>query len=820
MHPSRPVLIAALLALTCGCSRESSTSAPAPADTGTPDQDVPAADAVHDAASVPPDVLEKAEDTAPPAPSDDAPSPDMQTPDGDEQADHDAGPSRATDAGAVQDAGAFQDAGVDLASLLPPGLGASPCKLEGVLPTPAAIELKPAFDALKPQAPIQLTHPGDGSDRIVVVERAGRIRIFDNAAAATNHAVMLDISAQVSTDSEGGLLSVAFHPAFKDNGHFFVNYTSTGTFQTVVARYTVPKGKVAADPGSALVLLTVAQPWKNHNGGQLAFDAAGYLLIGMGDGGSGGDPQGNGQNPKTLLGAMLRLDVDKPAAGKNYGIPPGQPAGPGWLPEIFAIGLRNPWRFSVDGPSGQIWVADVGQNQWEEIDLLELGGNYGWNQVEGNHCYLPGCKPSDFKGPVFEYDHTLGKSVTGGVVYRGQANPSLKGAYIFGDYVSGRYWATRAKGAGWETSQILHAPQTRPAGFGVDRDGELYVLQLWGQPVFKVAQAAPSAGPAFPDKLSQTNCFSDTAKRVPAAGLLPFDVNLPLWSDGAFKQRWVVWPAAAQGQGPQAIDLPADDHEAWDLPLGTLVIKHFGLGTDATATPVETRFMKREASGWSMYTYAWNEAGTDATLLLQGGQKLYATPGGPPQKWTFPTPTDCKSCHSGGPAGTSLLGLRSDQLDRAVTFGTLQAQQLAAWSAGGLLGKGYKGPGQHQPLPAPWTTGVPPADKIDAHARAWLDVQCAGCHRPGGSAQATLDLRAPTPIAQMNACGVAPTKGDLGVAGATLLAAGKPLDSVLYLRATLPPDDPAFMPLLGVSVADPSAQGLLKAWISGLKACP
>jgi glucose/arabinose dehydrogenase len=247
--------------------------------------------------------------------------------------------------------------------------------------------------------PVDLQDPGDGSGRLFIVEQAGVILVFQNSPGASSAEVFLDIRPLVdNAGNEEGLLGLAFHPDYGDNGLFFVNYTASGPDCTVIARYRPdPRDTWRADPDSAQEILSFEQPFSNHNGGQLAFGPDGYLYIAVGDGGSGGDPLGHAQNRSTLLGSLLRIDVDSPSGGRPYGIPPDNPfAGntQGWREEIFAYGLRNPWRFSFDPPTGRLWAADVGQNAYEKIDLIVSGGNYGWNLMEGNHCYLEtNCDP-------------------------------------------------------------------------------------------------------------------------------------------------------------------------------------------------------------------------------------------------------------------------------------------------------------------------------------------------------------------------------------------------------------------------------------------
>jgi glucose/arabinose dehydrogenase len=333
--------------------------------------------------------------------------------------------------------------------------------------------------------PVHVTHAGDGSGRVFVVEQAGRIRILDNGVALPTP--FLDLASvnppRLVAGGEQGLLSVAFPPGFAAKRYFYVNYTRTPDGATVVARYRVSIGDAnAADPASEEVVLTIPQPFANHNGGQLAFGPDGYLSIGMGDGGSGGDPLNNGQSPGTLLGKILRIDVESGAV--PYGIPPTNPflGMAGYRGEIWALGLRNPWRFSFDRLTGDLYIGDVGQSAVEEIDVQPAGSpggqNYGWNVMEGAGCFNgAACNPAGLTLPVATYDHSLGCSVTGGVVYRGSAFPALQGIYFYGDFCSGRIWGLRKNGAAWETAvlPVPGAPPMNISTFGEDEAGNVYL---------------------------------------------------------------------------------------------------------------------------------------------------------------------------------------------------------------------------------------------------------------------------------------------------------------------------------------------------------
>ena len=330
--------------------------------------------------------------------------------------------------------------------------------------------------------PLFVTHAGDGSGRLFVVERAGRIRIVEHGAV--REPPFLDLTELVKSGGERGLLGLAFHPGFATNGRLFVDYTREPDGATVIAEYHA----AAASPNRAEPLgrrlLTVDQPFANHNGGMLAFGPDGDLYIGLGDGGSGGDPGNRAQNPAALLGKILRIDVD---GARPYAIPLGNPfANGGGRPEIYALGLRNPWRFAFDRADGRLLAGDVGQNQVEEIDVIERGGNYGWPILEGPLCYRPkaGCDPTGLTPPVAHYRHDRGRcSVTGGYVYRGSALPGLVGTYLFGDFCSGEIFGLR-QGA----TSVLLDTDLQIASFGEDGDGELYVVDLGGA-VYRIVGA-------------------------------------------------------------------------------------------------------------------------------------------------------------------------------------------------------------------------------------------------------------------------------------------------------------------------------------------
>ncbi|GMN11818.1 PQQ-dependent sugar dehydrogenase [Croceitalea sp. MTPC9] len=343
-----------------------------------------------------------------------------------------------------------------------------------------SIVLVNAFPNLSFTQPLDLQSPEDGSNRIFIGEKGGAIKVFDNDSDATETSVFLDLRGTISTSSEQGLLGFAFHPSFQSNGYVYVCYTPTERL-SVISRFTVSStNQNTVDLASELVIIEIPQPATNHNGGQIAFHTDGYLYIAMGDGGGSGDPDGNAQNRTNLLGNILRIDVDNTQPGLNYAVPTDNPFinDTSVRDEIFAYGFRNPWRMSFDTTTGKLWTGDVGQNEIEEIDVVEIGGNYGWKLFEGTSCFSGNCDDTNFIPPIFEYNQDNGdRSITGGCVYRGDAITTLQGKYVYGDFVSGRIWALTGDGS---ANELLLESGLNIASFGTDADQELFVCTFDG----------------------------------------------------------------------------------------------------------------------------------------------------------------------------------------------------------------------------------------------------------------------------------------------------------------------------------------------------
>ncbi len=410
-------------------------------------------------------------------------------------------------------------------------------------------QLENAFPNLAFTQPVDFQTAGNESGRNFVVEKQGIIRVFENNPQVNSSGVFLDIRDRVDdAGSEKGLLGLAFHPDYDTNGYFYVNYTANQPDRTVISRFSVSAADSnVAVPDSEYIILEFNQPYGNHNGGQVAFGPLdGYLYISVGDGGLYGDPDCNAQNLQTFLGSILRIDVDSETGTTRYAIPADNPFygnSSGYREEIYAYGLRNPWRFSFDEPTQRLWAGDVGQGDWEEIDLIESGGNYGWSIFEGLHCYnsswscTPPCDSSGLIMPVWEYSHSVGGSITGGYVYRGSQVPELTGRYIYADYISGRIWALTYQQNQPPDNSLLIDTNLGIASFGTDSAGELYICAFDGHIYKFAATTAINEDPVkkiprefrlqqnFPNPFNQATIFPFYLKRTGRAELAIYDIQ-------------------------------------------------------------------------------------------------------------------------------------------------------------------------------------------------------------------------------------------------------------------------------------------------------
>lgn len=616
----------------------------------------------------------------------------------------------------------------------PPPRGPDPCKAP---PLPASsVTLAPAFGVAAFKQPVELVF-GPAPDAYVL-EQTGLVKKLAPDGTSTT---VYDVSARVSGFDEAGLLGIAFDPRYAENKLAYLYFTEKTTkpgFALVDTLVRVTNFDVATEK----VLLALDDPFPNHNGGHLAFGPDGALYLGIGDGGGQYDPNGFAQDPASLFGKILRID---PATGS---------------PEVYASGLRNPWKFSFDSVTGQLWAGDVGERQREEIDLITRGGNYGWNTREGKGCaQVENCPSEGFIDPIVDYTRDQGIAVTGGYVYRGTKLPSLSGKFIYGDFGSGNIWSVDQGSA---AGTLLLASGKQISSFGQDANGELYVVDYTSGQIFSVEPGSAAAAPAV-TALSATGCLKN-------ADAIDYDVASPLWSDGAEKTRWLFLPDGKK------IDVKADGD--FDVPPGSVAVKTFSLG----GKKIETRLFARYDDGsWAGWSYEWNDEQTDATLLESGKDK--ALPGG--QTWTFPSRSQCLQCHTRAAGFT--LGLEARQVDTS-----LFARDVSA--------------------PIPLHTRFSKDDP-----RAYLHANCSQCHRPGGGAgAATMDLRFDGALSTF--CGARPNAGDLGIPGALLVAPGRPAQSVLLQRMSRRGDDQ--MPPLASHVVDQRGIDLVTKWIVETTSCP
>ncbi len=667
------------------------------------------------------------------------------------------------------------------------------------------------FANLNFSAPILMLQAPGNSGRWFVVEQGGRVLSFADNAAVASASTVVDITARVRSGGEMGLLGMAFHPQFPSNPRAYLSYTTgAGQLQSRVSEFRTADGGTTLDPNSEVILLTVDQPASNHNGGNIAFGPDGFLYIGLGDGGSGGDPFGaigNGQNLQTLLGKMLRIDVSGATGPLPYRIPSGNPfaantlcnAGSGAqpCPEIFAYGFRNPWRWSFDTGSGELWVGDVGQNLWEEVNRVVVGGNYGWRCREAAHAFNSTCGPANnLIDPIAEYGHAVGVSVTGGFVYRGSAIPGLAGRYVFGDFSSGRIWHIARDATPTLTMTSGFDSSLQIASFAQGMDGELYVVNYSGS-LHRLTGTTSSTG-SVPNLLSSSGCVDMQTPGRPLANTIPYAPNAEFWSDGAAKDRFMALPNS------QNVAIGSDND--WTLPNNSVLVKNFRLGTRM----VETRLLMRHTDGsWAGYTYEWNAAGTEANRVIGGKTATINN-----QAWIFPSESQCMLCHTAG-AGFS-LGLETGQLNGSFTYTSTGrvANQLTTLNTIGLFSPALSGAVSAQPvIPSPTDTTRSLTDR----ARAYLHTNCAQCHRPGGGTPSNIDLRSTTTLNSTNTCNLPPQAGNLGLANAQLIAVGEAARSVLVSRVNR--RDGFAMPPLSSTQIDSAGLQLLTTWVNQLAGC-
>ncbi len=706
-----------------------------------------------------------------------------------------------------------------------------------------------AFGNLIFADPVMTATPPGETNRVFVVEQNGVVAVMTNLAFPTR-SVFLDIVTRVvggMPNDKRGLLGLAFHPGYATNGYFYVYYSTTATTPVPggtnaahqrLSRFSVsPANPDLALPNSEQTILTLFDQAGNHNGGSLHFGPDGYLYLSLGDEGDGDDRLNNSQIiDKDFWSGIIRIDVDNqpgnlapnphPAISPGtYSVPVDNPYvgvttwyGSNLVPakvrtEFYAIGLRNPWRMSFDPLTGWLYCGDVGQGAREEIDVIVKGGNYGWAFREG---FIAGPKPTPpgatAINPILDYGRgsgtNQGSSVSGGVVYRGSRIPALYGHYIFADYVSGNVWATRYDGTN-ATPFVRLTGELGVAGFGTDPSNGDVLLADQNDDTIKRLVFTTVSGQRYPETLDGTGAFADLETLAPNQGIVPYDVNVPFWSDNAIKTRWFFVPTN------QFISFSPVN--PWSFPTGTVWIKHFELeltnGAAASRKRLETRLLVRynSASGQEVYgvTYRWGDSQTNATLVPDEGldETFLVSDGGTlrTQVWHYPGRSECLQCHR-RLAGLA-LGFNTPQLNRDVNYGGLADNQIRAMSHAGYFTRAVTNLNTLRAMAHATNEAV----SVEQRARSYLAANCAHCHMPGGSALGNFDARLfPTLTATRLVNGLLVNDG--GNSSNRVVSPGSLERSMLLTRISS--EGPGRMPPLASRVIDDQAVELVSRWIT------
>jgi uncharacterized repeat protein (TIGR03806 family) len=708
-------------------------------------------------------------------------------------------------------------------------------KLHGTPEPPDPFRAEDAFPKLKFFEPLSAALV-PGQNRFGVATRPGKLYTFPVERDVSEAKLLIDLSRKT--------YGLAFHPKFAENGYFFVTTIDNGPDAATgnrLLRFRVrDREQLVGDPGSEQLLLT--WPSGGHDGGCIRFGPDGFLYLSTGDGSGIADELQTGQKIDDLLGTILRINVDRPSGDKPYSIPQDNPFvnHANARGEIWSFGHRQVWKFSFDPPTGRLWAGDVGQDLWEMIYLIRRGGNYGWSVNEGAHPFRPQRQrgPGDFERPIVEHPHSDFRSITGGYVYGSDRLPELKGAYIYGDYDTGRVWMLRYQGdADGRSGKVtehrqLAVTQVRLVEFAKDAAGEVYLVDFAGGGFHRLIPAPTQTSSGdFPRKLSQTGLFASTKDHVPAKGLIPYSVNAPLWSDGGEKERFLALPDNSQIEMDAVVYPHGPDYpdRGWRFPDGAVLVKTFSLdtrdGDSSSRRRLETRILQHRkmpgnddeygAQYWYGYTYLWNDEQTDAELLDAAGlDRDYVVRGVAGDsltvKWRFPSRAECTLCHT--MAAKYALGVTTPQMNKDHDYGGVIANQLATLAHLGV----FKSPLEKPPGELPRLVDYRDESQ-DRHlrARAYLHANCAHCHRKWGGGNAEFDLQASFPLTMTKAVNTPPGQGAFGLTDPRVISPGAPERSLVLHRMEL--TGLGRMPHIASNVVDRQAVALLRSWLKDLQ---
>ncbi len=712
---------------------------------------------------------------------------------------------------------------------------------------PPPLQVVRAFPKIKFDHSLSAT-AGPGG-RMYVIEQNGKVWSFPDRDDAEKADLVFDIRKELRTLGQasapavaGEAYGMAFHPQFAANGYCYLCYVvskAKGSPNwlpdgTRISRFKMAGSPPRFDPASEEIVITYRGG--GHNAGDVQFGPDGCLYIPTGDAADPAppDPLRTGQDCSDLLSSILRIDVDRPDPGKKYGIPKDNPfvGIKDVRPEIWAFGFRNPWRISFDRATGKLWTGDVGWELWEMVHNVRRGGNYGWSIVEGPQSINPTWPlgpTTAITPPALALPHTISASVTGGYVYRGRKFPEFVGHYFFGDWETHRLWAAKVEGDGLAPYRDVADSTLRVVAFAEDHAGELLAVDYDAGTLHRFERAPPAARTAaFPGKLSETGLFADAGAHRWAPGVVGFDINVPLWQDGAVADRAVAIPGTAAAKlfkddeqmagsmFSRRVEFPADSVLAKTISLDLVA------GDPKSRRRIETQLLHWDGRQWRGYGYRWNDAQTDAELVpAEGDDRTFAVQdaavagGVRGVAWSFASRTQCLQCHT--PWAKSTLAFTLPQLNREIE-GQSQLQRLAdqgVWKPTAVkFDWGSKPPPTLAAADHPKLAPAAGPGTLEEKARAYLHVNCSHCHCSGGGGAVDMQLIQFCKLAETKALDVAPARGGFGLADPKIIAAGDPYRSVLYYR--MAKHGSARMPHLGAEHVDAAGLELVRQWIAAM----